>query len=97
MVESDVVSVVIQIGNSDDKLSQRDWSAYQREVGEVVDGFGLPHFEGHSHGCSAYQNACFVLEADRFLVGDLRENLENIRRKYRQDSVALIVGEVEFV
>ena len=90
-------TVVVQIGNSDDKLSQRDWSAFYRNTLATLKGFGEVHFAGASHSAAEWQNACFVIALDVADVVGLRANLEQLAHHHRQNSIALTVGETEFV
>ncbi len=93
------MNVLISIGNSDDKLSQREWSHFIDEVRERLDRqIGLLiHGEWFSAPDSPYQNANWCIE---FIGGDdtyLKQRLVEIRKKYRQDSIAWTEGHVEFI
>ena len=103
-------TVVIQIGNTDDKLSQTQWSHFVKALMYEVDEFHTQvHFFGFSEPTAPWQNCCVVFEVNqdylnKYRHGDMEEYLEQLRmvlsdlaRKYRQDSIALLVGETEFV
>lgn len=92
-------SLVIQIGNSDNKLSQREWSDFISDIRDLITYTCLNiHFDGCSNPDSQYQNACFVVEIESNLYYEtLLEELTRCRKKYRQDSVAVIVGKVDFI
>jgi len=97
--------VYISIGNSDDKLSQADWSSFVLDVDRAFDAavryegarvhgrwYSLPH--------EPWQNACWCAEWHADLVHTvegLKRKLAAIARSYRQDSIAWSVAETEFI
>jgi hypothetical protein len=86
------VTVYIGIGNSDDKLSQAEWSRYITDVRlEVKNWQGSVFGEWFSKPDSAYQNACFCAAFDHDHIGGLRMSLVKVRKTYRQDSIAFAV------
>ena len=94
---------VIQIGNSDDKLSQQKWSEFVSDVQDIFMHWNYPiYFHGCSVGSAPWQNACWVVDA-RNLVGEvaaidiLRQTLGRLAKKYKQDSIALSLGMTEMV
>ena len=90
-------TVTILAGNSDDKLSQKEWSRLISSIEAAILPGVLPHFCGFTSTGSRYQTACWVIETEERTIDDLRSTVKNIREAYKQDSVAMIVGEVEFV
>lgn len=91
-------SVTIQIGNSDDKLTQTEWSKYVHEVSELVVWKAVEvHFFGCSPSDREWQNACWAITVEANDVDSLRSGLARIRATYRQDSVAFTTGTTEFV
>lgn len=55
-------TITIQIGNSDNKLSQMEWSAFIKDVVEVVESLAsVVHFYGTSLGDAPWQNAAWVV------------------------------------
>ena len=101
------VTVYISIGNSDDKLTQREWASF---VGEV-DSSVRWHSQGTVHGFwlspsnVPWQNACWCVEYE--FAGDedtwteqaeeQKVWLQRLAAKYRQDSIAWAVAETEFL
>lgn len=87
------------IGNSDDKLSQADWSVFieefrtaMRRYAEQVYGNWL------SEPSDRYQNACMAIEVSPGSIGALKMDLGEVRKAYSQDSVAFVVAErTEFI
>lgn len=93
-----IETVVIQIGNSDDKLSQFTWSAYCMQIRRMLARVTKEiHFIGGSPFDAAWQNACFVASIERHRKTELVESLAKIRKDYKQDSVAVMFGTTEFI
>ena len=91
-------TVCIQIGNSDDKLSQREWWSYCTDVSVAcLQTEADIHFRGGPATNFPYQNYCFVLEAEDNVLASLKAGIVEIRKKYGQDSVAWTEGRTEFV
>lgn len=89
-------TIYVSIGNSDDKLTQAEWSRFYEEVGRAI--FGVLKYEGaRIHGTwvslphEPWQNACWCFDAHEELadkVEELRARLGQLARQYRQDSIA---------
>jgi hypothetical protein len=93
-----MTTAVIQIGNTDDKLTQREWSNYWGEVVTEIDDLAADHhFGGGSGTHQPWQNYCWVIEIEETNIPVLGNRLRAIREKYRQDSVAVLCGQTEFV
>lgn len=93
--------VYISIGNSDDKLSQAEWSDLWHEVQWCLAGRRV-NFHGRwiSLSNDKFQNACWCIEFEMGPAGrvDFKQQLADIARKYRQDSIAwAVVKETEFL
>ena len=91
-------TVVVQIGNSDNRLAQSSWGHFCHATRNAVAKHCFEmHFSGGSDYDAPWQNACFVGEIDEEKVDELRKELKTIRASYGQESVAMICGETEFV
>lgn len=91
-------TICIQIGNSDDKLTQFEWSNYtNRTDNEITEHAKQVHFYGCSYGDSIWQNAAWVFEIEEENIGKLRVALKVTRELYKQDSIAWLEGQAEFV
>ena len=89
-------TVVIQIGNTDDKLRQFEWSLFCQDLSSVVRMCCHDvHFNGFSLGDAPWQNHCVVATCND--LNRLSLNLEQLCVKHGQDSIALIVGDTVFV
>lgn len=90
-------TIVVQIGNTDNKLSQEYWSCFCDDINTYVKHYGHIHFYGGSRFDAPWQNACWVAEIDEDEIEELKLNITNVRERYNQDSVAVMVGGVEFI
>lgn len=90
--------VTIQIGNTDDKLSQEYWSKFVEDVRKCVDRwYYRTYFFGGSSNWETWQNVCWVISCREDRIDILKEELASIRHKYMQLSIAVTVGETEMV
>lgn len=90
--------VNIAIGNTDDKLTQFEWSQFWRSVDDVVRRYAnVVHGAFLSTPNSQYQNASWTFEINDVQAKNLRVWLTTIRKHYNQDSVAWLQGETEFI
>lgn len=81
--------IYIGIGNSDDKLSQREWALLQIEVKQALHERNANLIgEWHSYPDSIFQNACFALDVDQALVPELKGDLTALATMYKQDAIA---------
>ena len=103
-------TVTIQIGNSDDKLTQQEWHLFVSDIECEISLFSENiHFSGASQGNAPWQNYAFVFEFNDNKVKDsgvtvlgdqyklLKERLSIVGKKYKQDSVAWTEGTTEFI
>lgn len=86
------VTIYVTIGNSDDKLSQKEWAWFINDIRNEIKCWGGEVFgEWFSKPDSAYQNACFGAAFDHDKVGGYRASIRQVREVHRQDSVAFAV------
>lgn len=91
-------TITIQIGNTDDKLSQKQWAIFYAEVNhEVTQAKCQVHFAGPSPAQCPWQNACWVILIDGSEALTLRNALIPLRERFMQDSIAWTEGETQFV
>lgn len=91
-------TICIQIGNSDDKLTQAEWASFVSDVAVVVDRYGSQtHFTGGSSPAAVWQNYCFVAEVEVEKLTELFAWLSVMRDRYGQDSIATMIGETVFI
>lgn len=92
-------TIVVQIGNSDNKLTQKQWSDYYEQIERVVDIFSKEvFFKGCSNSNSEYQNAAFIFSIEENENDyDLMKMLVIIKNMFNQDSIAYQIGETDFI
>jgi hypothetical protein len=96
--EPAVSSYVICIGNSDDKLNQQDWAAYQYHFRDLVSAAAKQiHGQWYSEPTSPWQNAAICAEIDDVDMDIFRKELSRLVRMYAQESIALMKTTTEFV
>jgi hypothetical protein len=93
--------VYISIGNSDDKLTQAEWHNYVIAMLARIKPLAVrAHGEWFSDPMAAWQNACWCLEftPGSAELSEAREVCTEIRKEFRQDSIAwAVVPETEFI
>jgi hypothetical protein len=92
-------TVYISIGNSDDKLSQAEWSQFVLELSaEVVSLAAQTHGAWFSQPVVAWQNACWCVEfASEAQEMTAMEMTAKLARKFGQESIAWAVAETTFI
>lgn len=91
-------SVVVGIGNTDDKLSQKEWSRFIGDVSNFIDAYATQiHFHGYSCGAATWQNTAWYFDIADKGIKPLKKLLASAAFEYRQDSIAWLEGETEFI
>jgi len=90
-----MTAICILIGNTDNKLTQLEWSEYCRAVRGMCEAHGAVHFSGGSPTDAAWQNYCVCVETDTPAV--LRRLIAKRRATHRQYAVRWLQGETQFV
>lgn len=92
------MTVILQIGNTDDKLPQGRWHCYVSDTDVTVDEYATQrHFFGAPENWSRWQNVAWVFSMDEERYDDFIEELREIRGIYEQESVAVTLGNTIFV
>lgn len=105
MYIDNVETVYVTIGNTDNKLTQQEWSQFCSDVFRCVqDASNYIVFHGFSLPSAPYQNAVVAFtrmasvdgrEEERERI--LRQRLSILASKFKQESIAWSVGQVEFL
>jgi hypothetical protein len=91
-------TVTVQIGNTDDKLTQRDWSDFAHAVhGSITELSHQLHFSGGASPIASWQNWAWVFEIDDEVIPLLKSRLGRYAAMYNQDSIAWTEGVTQFV
>lgn len=96
---NDSITVYVSIGNSDDKLSQREWSEYVEDFCTVMEKYAEATYGVWFSGPeSRFQNACVAIAVLGDDIAALRADLLDTRETYDQDSIAWAVApKTEFI
>ena len=87
---------IVQIGNTDNKLTQRQWSEFCNEIQYAIEMNATEvHFTGFSNPNTPWQNACFVFNLEK--TDNLKASIFEIRNRYKQDAVAWTEGTTQFI
>lgn len=90
--------IVISIGNTDNKLTQMEWSDYVSDVELIIEKMNiLKHFFGGSSNWEWWQNAAWILEVHPKDIDVFVKEIKRIREKYKQDSAFVMIGEGLFI
>jgi hypothetical protein len=93
-----VKTITVQIGNSDDKLTQSEWSDYVDNTKRYIQSFcEKMHFFGGSATYKSYQNVAFVFEIRDRYIEELEQKLKEIRESFKQDSIAWSESVTKFI
>jgi hypothetical protein len=91
-------TITIQIGNSDNKLTQNDWAHYVESAKLSIESHANEvHFFGGPPNWYPWQNVAWVIAIKDEEIPTLKQSLAYVRHSYKQDSIALLIGETEFI
>jgi hypothetical protein len=91
-------TTVVQIGNTDNKLTQQEWSRFLRDVDNaVVKNAEQVYFSGTSSPYAEWQNAAWIFHVTESASLYLYNCLKVLREKYDQDSIAWSEGQGIFI
>ena len=91
-------TIVIAIGNSDDKLTQKDWARYCLEIEIFVQRYAVHTFaQCYALPNQQYQNAVFIFAAPDDTLTYMKSRLAIIADHFQQDSIAWVDGITEMI
>lgn len=95
----ETLTVYISIGNSDDKLTQNEWSHFHALVeGHIRDHVQQIYGRWLSVPSDPWQNACWCVRVAPIHAEALRFELATEAKAFRQDSIAWAVApDTEFL
>lgn len=84
-----MITVYVSIGNSDDKLTQSEWSVFHRTTDSLIRNHCWTVYGAWlSEPSSQWQNACWGFGIDKEQARELAEQLQHLAFRFRQDSIA---------
>lgn len=91
-------TVSLQIGNGDDRLSQREWHDFVIAAKELVTDYCAKlHFFGAPENWCGQQNVALIFDVHDERLDELKSRVTALRKQYRQESAAWTEGQTEFV
>ncbi|RTK96549.1 MAG: hypothetical protein EKK64_03705 [Neisseriaceae bacterium] len=94
----DKITVIVLIGNSDNKLTQKEWHYYASDVRTIIWIFEKEtHFIGSTEPFSEYQSGCFVFVIEKEQLEELKNRLTLCKQRHNQNFIAMIVGNTQFI
>lgn len=100
-------TITLQIGNSDNKLTQQEWSKFVNDIDyyliNTMSHYIKVHFSGGSNNSSPFQNFCWVfekncIEIEDYVLDTIKKQVSKFAKEiYNQDSIAWTEGVTEFV
>lgn len=93
-------TITIQIGNSDNKLTQQQWNLFVAAINNVISLWTKEvYFAGGPPSDAQWQNYCWVID------GDMSQHDEDIfksllakrRAAFQQESLSYVVGMNSFI
>lgn len=92
------LTAVVQIGNSDDKLTQAEWNSFHDATNFIIENISNSiHFSGASYPTEKWQNAAWVFDVTQQRITELEDLLSIVCHKFKQDSVAVLYGKTIFI
>ena len=93
-----VKTIVVQIGNSDNKLPQEEWAQFVQRVDHIVREYAKTvYFFGGTENWAVWQRVCWVFDGEGLQSDNFKKRLTEIRKEFRQDAAAFTEGETEFI
>jgi len=89
--------IVISIGNSDDRLAQKEWNRFVEDVIEAVSMAGKVRFFGGASTFAPWQNVAWIAEVQPKDMDSLTVSIQRIRERYKQDSAFVMIGDGHFI
>ena len=88
----------VLLGNSDDKLTQKQWAEFVENTLHWIKKFCTEiYFSGGSPANTPWQNYSIVFSIEENKVVWVKDNLIELRKKYNQDSIAWIEGDIKLI
>ena len=91
-------TVYISIGNSDDKLTQREWSQFYDDVERLLGKSAVQTYgRWMSIPSDQWQNACWCVEIEDSDTQMIVDELSRLAQRWRQESIAWAEAKAEFI
>lgn len=91
------MTLLALIGNSDNKLTQIEWSDFVGEIKTRIEKVATVHFFGGASMWEPWQNVAWVIEVNPMDIDELLSDIHRIRSEYKQDSAFVMIGDGMFI
>lgn len=88
--------VAVSVGNTDNKLTQQEWSHFVEDINHRFIKLGKVHFFGGAPTFAPWQNVAWIIEL-KVSVIEFTSIITKIREKYNQESAFILYGEGLFI
>lgn len=93
-----MIYILVCVGNTDNKLTQYEWSKFVRAVGEMLQCYQTArHFFGGSETYAPWQNVSWLCVVNDAQLPEIKLNIRNLCDLYKQDSAYVLTGMGEFI
>lgn len=93
-----MIYILVSIGNTDNKLTQQEWSQFVGAVGDTLRSYETErHFFGGSETYAPWQNVCWLCLVNDHQLLEIKSRIRHLCDWYRQDSAFLLTGTGQFI
>lgn len=91
-------TVTVQITNTNDKLSQQEWSELVSDLKLNIETYSRKvYFFGGSTSYDPWQNLVIVFALDQDKTASLINDLRKLKEDFEQDQITFTVGQTRFI
>lgn len=91
-------TITISIGNSDNKLTQKEWSEFVERVNKLIlMNATRVHFFGGAANWMPWQNVAWIFDCEDRKIHAFKEALTFLRMAYQQDSACYLESVTELI
>jgi len=89
--------ITVSIGNTDNRLTQQEWSDFVIEMYAISQKFGKVHFFGGSPNWERWQNAAWIVEPETKTINVFLSAISELRMKWKQESAFVMIADGMFI
>lgn len=91
-------TITLQIGNSDDKLTQAQWALFVKKTDDNIrQRANKVYFSATSSNTEPWQNAAWIFDIYENASYALIDSMKELKLWFKQDSIAWTEGKTEFI
>lgn len=93
-----MIHLVISIGNTDNKLTQMEWSNFVVDMEICIEKYNAQkHFFGGASNWEQWQNVAWIVECEQKAINEFLASISDVRKKWKQESAFVIVATGMFI